>query len=123
MERLLHLTVLVGVGLFAFTMAGCNSAPTPSKSSTESDHDHAMHDHGGASEMDTMKATLAKLPESDRESAEKQHICPVSGEMLGTMGLPLKVDVEGQTVWICCKGCKQKLLDNPDKFLAKLNKQ
>ena len=70
--------------------------------------------------MDKMKAELAKLSPEDAESAEKQHICPVSGEMLGTMGAPLKIDVNGQQVWICCEGCKNKLLASPDEYLAKI---
>jgi Cu(I)/Ag(I) efflux system membrane fusion protein len=91
--------------------------------------DHSGHDHGdhetgeaGQSDMDKMKAELAKLPETDRLAAEKQHMCPVSGEMLGTMGAPLKVTAKGQDVWLCCKGCKDKLLENPDEYLAKLSK-
>jgi len=28
---------------------------------------------------------LAKLSPADRASAEKQHVCPVTGKMLGTM--------------------------------------
>lgn len=88
--------------------------------------DHGMHDdhtdHGKA-DMEKMKAELAKLSPEDAASAEKQHFCPVSGEMLGTMGAPVKVDVNGQQVWICCEGCKDKLLANPDEYLAKLQKE
>ncbi len=65
---------------------------------------------------------LAKFSEEDRQSAMKQHFCPVSGEMLGTMGAPEKVEVDGQNVWICCDGCKDKLLADPQKYLDKLNK-
>ena len=88
-------------------------------------HDQADHDHDSeveASDMDKMKAELAKLPESDRLSAEKQHMCPVSGEMLGTMGAPHKVNVNDQDVWICCEGCKDRLLESPNEYLAKLAK-
>jgi Cu(I)/Ag(I) efflux system membrane fusion protein len=67
-----------------------------------------------------MKAELAKLSPEDSASAEKQHVCLVSGEMLGTMGAPIKVDVNGQQVWICCEGCRDMLLENPDEYLAKL---
>ena len=73
-----------------------------------------------ASDMQKMKAELAKLTPADAASAAKQHHCPVSGEMLGTMGAPKKVDVKGQTVWICCDGCREELLANPDKYLAKV---
>jgi len=70
--------------------------------------------------MEKMKAELAKLSPEDAESAEKQHMCPVSGEMLGTMGAPQKIDVNGRNVWICCDGCKDQLLEKPDEYLAKL---
>ncbi len=93
-------------------------------------HDHSAHsDQGEAeettsanSDMDKMMEALADLPEEDRKSAMKQHFCPVSGEMLGVMGAPEKIEVKGQTVWICCDDCKDKLLADPDKYLAKLNK-
>ena len=57
-----------------------------------------------------------------KRTRTKTHICPVSGEMLGTMGAPLKIDVNGQQVWICCDACKDKLLASPDEYLAKLKK-
>ncbi|WP_442506374.1 hypothetical protein SH528x_005215 [Novipirellula sp. SH528] len=92
-------------------------------------HDHAAHDEGAAAvkpaaktDMEKMNETLANFSEEDRKSALKQHFCPISGEMLGVMGKPEKVDVNGQTVWICCDGCKDKLLADPEKYLAKINK-
>ncbi|QDV83713.1 hypothetical protein [Planctomycetes bacterium TBK1r] len=93
-------------------------------------HDHLAHSApqgaeeipAAKSDMDKMMDALANLPEEDRKSAMKQHFCPVSGEMLGVMGAPEKVDVNGQSVWICCDGCKDKLLADPEKYLAKLNK-
>lgn len=104
-------------------------------SMTHDDHDMDGHDHSAQSEqpgaeevpvansdMDKMMDALADLPEEDRKSAMKQHVCPVSGEMLGVMGEPEKIDLNGQTVWICCDGCKDKLLADPDKYLAKLYK-
>lgn len=94
-------------------------------SAAHGDHahdDHARHDDNGLSDMEKMKMELAKLSPMDATSAMKQHICPVSGEMLGAMGAPIKVDVDGQQVWICCEGCRQQLLESPNKFLAKLEK-
>ena len=90
-------------------------------------HDHAAHEKKGDSgeaktDMEKMTEALADFPAEDRESAMKQHFCPVSGQMLGTMGEPERVDVSGQSVWICCDGCKDKLLAEPDKYLAKLTK-
>ena len=71
--------------------------------------------------MAKMMPGLKELSTEDYKSAMAQHMCPVSGEMLGTMGAPEKVDVNGKSVWICCDGCKDKLLADPDKYLAKLN--
>ncbi len=143
----LSLTLLAAVAVPLLYIMGCSSSadsPTtqaPESTSTESqpdgqgDHagheghgDHAEHGHhtdsapGGQSAMEKMKVELAKLSPEDRATAEQQHFCPVSGEMLGTMGAPLKIDVNGQDVWICCSECKDKLLANPDEYLAKLKK-
>jgi hypothetical protein len=67
-------------------------------------------------------AVLATLSAEDRALVEKQQKCPVSGELLGLMGAPVKLDVQGQPVFICCENCREKLLADPDKYLAKLNK-
>lgn len=85
--------------------------------------DHGEHSEHGHTDMEKMKAELAKLSPEDAAAAEKQHICPVSGEMLGTMGVPMKIDVNGEQIWICCDGCKDKLLANPDEYLAKIKKE
>lgn len=120
----LGLGLAFGLGLILAT-SGCNSSTTDSSDmkgaatapETEVGHDHGEH----GSDMDKMHEALADFSEEDRQSAMKQHICPVSGAMLGTMGAPEKVEVAGQSVWICCDGCKEKLLADPDKYLAKLS--
>ena len=87
----------------------------------DADHDHADHGTKDQTDMEKMRAELAKLTPEDAASAEKQHMCPVTGKMLGTMGPPQKVAVNGRSVWICCSGCRDKLVADPDKYLAKLN--
>lgn len=127
MKQLLFSTIPLAVA--AIMIAGCtgtSTAPTQSgnSSAASATHDHGDHDHRAAgSDMEKMKAELAKLSPEDAASAEKQHFCPVSGEMLGSMGAPIKVDAKGESVWICCDGCKQKILDNPDEYLAKIHKE
>jgi len=127
MKRSLFFTILLAV--VSILNAGCGeTSPAPrqtggANASSES-HEHGSHDHGVAeSGMEKMKAELAKLLPEDAASVEKQHFCPVSGEMLGSMGAPIKVDLNGESVWICCDGCKKKVLDNPDKYLAKIHKE
>lgn len=63
------------------------------------------------------KANVEKLPPGDRELALQQRICPVTGEQLGSMGVPIKVVVRGRPVFVCCKGCVTQLQENPEKFL------
>ena len=41
---------------------------------------------------------------------------------LDSMGGPVPVDVAGQRVFICCKGCEKARKANPQKYLAKLKK-
>ena len=80
-------------------------------------------DSGDTAEPAKIKASLASLSTEDRALAEKQKICPVSGEALGTMGAPTKVSVAGHDVFICCKGCEKELTTEPDKYLTKLGLQ
>ncbi len=68
----------------------------------------------------TIEAAFASLSAEDRALAVKQKICPVSGEALGEMGTPMKIAVAGQEVFICCESCKDPLLEDPAKHLAKI---
>lgn len=73
---------------------------------------------GGKSAQPTPAATPA--PSGDAELIVRQRICPVTDEELGSMGPPVKVVVEGRTVFLCCKGCESALRKEPKKYLAKL---
>ena len=75
--------------------------------------------HAGHSEYDE---ELSKLSADDRALAEKQKVCPVSGQSLGAMGKPYKITVNGQEVFLCCQGCEGEIKGNPEKYLAKLAK-
>lgn len=66
-------------------------------------------------------AALANLSAEDRQLAEAQRFCPVlPANRLGVMGTPVKVTVEGVAVFLCCGGCKEKALANPEATLAKV---
>ncbi len=68
-----------------------------------------------------IKENLAKLPEKDRKLAEAQKYCAIEDDhRLGEMGVPVKVMVKGEPVFLCCKGCQKKALADPDKTLAKV---
>ena len=76
----------------------------------------------GQADADGATAELAKLPPDDRALAEAQRWCVVNDdERLGSMGVPLKLDIKGRPVFVCCKGCKKKAEANPDRTLATLD--
>jgi YHS domain-containing protein len=117
---------LIVVGVVAL-LAGCNSSSSPTQAPPAAGHGAQEPTHGGHSPAasathDAQDDPLAALSAEDRAAAEKQGVCPVSGEKLGSMGTPYKVTVKGRTVFLCCDGCEEDLKKDPDKYLAKLNK-
>jgi Cu(I)/Ag(I) efflux system membrane fusion protein len=58
--------------------------------------------------------------EEDRVLAARQKTCPVTGEPLDSMGGPVRVEVAGRVVFVCCKACEKPLRKDPEKYLAKL---
>jgi Cu(I)/Ag(I) efflux system membrane fusion protein len=107
-------------------LSGCASQEEPaapaSQQAPDADHDHdhgdhADHDH----EAGEIAEAMAKLSDEDRAAAEKQKTCPVGDGPLGGMGTPVKVTVKGREVFLCCQGCEEEILSNPDKYLAKLD--
>jgi hypothetical protein len=70
-------------------------------------------------EQDEVKASLAKLAPADRKLAEAQKDCPVSDEPLGSMRTPVKLTLDGETVFLCCSKCETKAKDNPAKIAAR----
>lgn len=48
---------------------------------------------------------VRQLSPSDQRMALQQKTCPVTGDLLGSMGKPIKVNVNGRSVFVCCQGC------------------
>jgi YHS domain-containing protein len=115
--------------LFAalFVLAGCSqeqpkTVPAPKagdQKATDKTTDAAAPADATAAELPD---GLKDLSPEDLAAVQKQKICPVSGQALGSMGKPYKVTVKGQTVFLCCDGCEDDLKKDPDKYLAKLKK-
>jgi YHS domain-containing protein len=108
----------IGIAMFAVGCGKSNTAAT-TQSKTSKPSEAAAEQSGQDPEI---TKAMAELSAEDRSLALKQKVCPVSGEALGTMGPPLKMEVKGQVVFLCCEGCKDKLLASPDEYLAKINK-
>ena len=102
------------------TKDGPKAAPAAPPSGTEAGGSASQPAAANDEPDAEVRAELAKLPPDDRALAEKQKVCPVTGELLGSMGAPYKVTVKGRTVFLCCAGCEEKLKKDPDKYLAKL---
>jgi hypothetical protein len=66
------------------------------------------------------EAWLDGLIPGDRPSATRQKVCPVTGKALGSMGVPMKFNVRGRGVFLCCDGCAPAIEADPEKYLAKL---
>ncbi len=58
-------------------------------------------------------------PSGDKLIAPERGVCPVTGKPLGSMGPPVSVTVNGQTVQLCCEGCEERLRKSPEKYLSK----
>ena len=67
-------------------------------------------------------ATVAFAADAKKDQAKMdallvaaQKICPVTGEELGSMGDPIKTKMKTklgeQTLFLCCKGCKDKPIE------------
>lgn len=64
---------------------------------------------------------LAKLSPDDRATAESQKYCPIAADsLLGGMGSPIRLDIGGKPVFVCCKGCVAKAQADPSSTLAKV---
>jgi Cu(I)/Ag(I) efflux system membrane fusion protein len=68
-------------------------------------------------------AVLAKLSRADRRLAETQGYCPVlQTNRLGSMGMPAKITVKGQPVFLCCSGCAKEAREHADRTLERVGR-
>jgi hypothetical protein len=75
---------------------------------------------GKRSLQDEINAGLAGLSPEDRKLAEAQGYCAVQDSMpLGVLGVPVKVLLKGQPVFVSCPECVARAEANPDQILAR----
>jgi hypothetical protein len=116
--------VVLGVLALPLLFAGC-TGEAPKGSVEKPD---AMKSKGAGvnspsmtrDDESTARAALAKLSAEDRQLAEAQGVCPKSGQPLGSMGVPIKVMLKGQPVFLCCEGCEDDARQHADQMLAKV---
>lgn len=66
---------------------------------------------------DARGVTVADATSADRAAIQRQRVCPVMGTQLGEHGTPVKVTINGNSVFVCCRGCTDKVLQQPDRYL------
>jgi len=112
-----RLTILL---LVAVGISGCMDKPS---STGESGGTSERASSAGAkpNETDDVAVERAKLSPGDRALVEAQEWCVISADSkLGSMGSPIKLDIKGQAIFVCCKGCKGSAERDPDKTLTKV---
>lgn len=106
------ITGIVGVVMAAALLAGCSgeseneSAPPPDPGQGPG----MKETHEGQQTSESQEAATLEITQTQ---------CPV-------MDLPINediyVDYKGRRIYFCCEGCDDKFLENPEKYLAKLDK-
>jgi Cu(I)/Ag(I) efflux system membrane fusion protein len=109
-------------------VAGASSTVAPRSTSDES-RPTTEAPAGNAADKSTMElakpsakalANLDKLSPADRKMALAQQNCPITEAALGSMGVPVKLEVApGQFVFLCCDGCRDEALKEPKQTIEK----
>ena len=118
----LRYSLMAGIMILSgFAGIGCEEkSATHSKKATTTETPKSAPE-AASKPGDEVQTERAKLSAEDLALVKAQEWCVISDdERLGSMGAPIKLDIKGQTVFVCCKGCKATALANPDKTLAKL---
>jgi Cu(I)/Ag(I) efflux system membrane fusion protein len=101
--------------------AGAASTYFGASGGPQSDHPSTMAARPSMTRDEDAKfqAVLNKLSPQDRPLVEAQGYCPVLGNRLGSMGLPVPVMIQGQKIFLCCKMCVKKAKTNEKRTLAR----
>lgn len=70
----------------------------------------------------SMLTHIRMLPDDEQPQALDQVICPITRMKLGSMGVPPKATINGQVVYLCCEGCRERLMKDPQGYLSMLHK-
>jgi hypothetical protein len=68
-------------------------------------------------ERNVIAQSLRKVPEADYLLIDAQSYCPVSGKRLGSKGVPLKITVRQEAIYLCCEDCRVPALGHSNETL------
>lgn len=106
----------LALSIGTFLAIGCGEAPAPAPATPA-----APAANSASGEEAKFAKAIAELPEEDRPIATAQKFCAVENKSrLGSMGMPFKVMIEDKPVFLCCEGCKDEALKDPQATLAKV---
>lgn len=107
--------------------AANGASPTPEKNSSvpkDSSTDKSMPDSNKGQFLDPLTAdelqNISQLGPEDQELARSQKFCPVADSHLGSMGVPVRIELEGEVVFLCCDGCVETAKSDPAATVAKV---
>ncbi|MDA1054705.1 MAG: hypothetical protein O3C40_30120 [Planctomycetota bacterium] len=104
-------------------------------------HDHASHDHaehnhapeptrqppshspppayaGSAGQLPASTVVVSETTAADDAAIRAQGNCPVMKQPLGAHGKPIKLLIDGQPLFVCCKGCIYKVQKDPTSYVS-----
>jgi hypothetical protein len=109
--------------LFVFLMAGALAALIGCQGGSSSKAPPSKANPAAAKKdaEAEIQANLAKLSPEDRKLAEAQRFCAVENEnRLGSMGVPMKIMLQDEPVFLCCDSCETRARAHADRTVAKV---
>jgi hypothetical protein len=114
----------LGISIIAASLSvlGCNEGSTPKSTPVAQGVKQSPAQSAPTAEEEAeIKESLAQLNPEDRKLADAQRFCVIEDDKrLGEMGVPYKVMIKDQPVFLCCKGCEKQAKKDPEKTLAKV---
>lgn len=111
--------VFLAMTLFTPFLVGCQKG-TPDKPKVS---EAPAKEAAKGDKKAEIQANLAKLGPEDRKLAEAQGYCAVETENpLGSMGVPYKIEIQGQPVFLCCDACETRAKAHADRTLDRVKK-
>src|SRR5262245_13864555 len=102
------------LGVVALALAGCSGGDADKQDASDPGK-------RAANKEAKIEKALAELSDEDRKLAVAQKFCPVMPDhRLGSMGTPVKLELNGQTVFVCCKACTRGAKADPDKTVEQV---
>ena len=106
---------LLSIALLSVSLVGCSQEAALTKDEATDKTAAGAADDGDPDAM----AAFAELSAEDHALAMAQKFCAAEPEnLLGSMGTPVKIMIEGEPVFLCCAGCEEKALADPQQTLA-----